>query len=53
MEPTQSPDLKSGHAGVFKAREHQELVDELAPEPFRKKMERPFLIQVTKSVTTH
>jgi predicted pyridoxine 5'-phosphate oxidase superfamily flavin-nucleotide-binding protein len=35
-----------GHARVLDAREHQELVDELAPEPLRKKVERLFLIQV-------
>jgi hypothetical protein len=53
MKPTQSPDLKSGHTGVFEASEHQELGDELASEPSNKKVERQFLIQVIQSVTTH
>jgi hypothetical protein len=53
IEPTQSPDLKSGLAGVFEAKEDQEPADELAPEPFSKKVERQFLIQVIQSVTTH
>ena len=35
-----------GHARVLDARENQKLVDELAPEPLRKKVERLFLIQV-------
>ena len=35
-----------GHARVLEAREHPELVDQLAPEPLRSKLERLFLIQV-------
>jgi uncharacterized protein len=35
-----------GHARVLDARQHPELVDQLAPEPLRKKVERLFLIQV-------
>ena len=35
-----------GNARVLDAREHAELVDQLAPEPLRKKVERLFLIQV-------
>jgi uncharacterized protein len=35
-----------GHARVLDAREHPELVDQLGPEPLRKKVERLFLIQV-------
>jgi predicted pyridoxine 5'-phosphate oxidase superfamily flavin-nucleotide-binding protein len=35
-----------GHARVLDAREHRELVDQLAPEPLRSKVERLFLIQV-------
>jgi predicted pyridoxine 5'-phosphate oxidase superfamily flavin-nucleotide-binding protein len=35
-----------GHARVLDAREHPELVDQLAPEPLRRKVERLFLIQV-------
>jgi predicted pyridoxine 5'-phosphate oxidase superfamily flavin-nucleotide-binding protein len=35
-----------GHARVFDAREHSELVDQLAPEMLRSKVERLFLIQV-------
>jgi predicted pyridoxine 5'-phosphate oxidase superfamily flavin-nucleotide-binding protein len=35
-----------GHARVLEAREHPELVDQLAPEPLRSKVERLFLIQV-------
>src|SRR6516165_6057909 len=35
-----------GHASVLDAREHQELVDELAPESLRSKVQRLFLIQV-------
>ena len=35
-----------GHARVLDAREHPELVDQLAPEPLRSKVERLFLIQV-------
>jgi predicted pyridoxine 5'-phosphate oxidase superfamily flavin-nucleotide-binding protein len=35
-----------GHARVLDAREHPELVDQLGPEPLRKKVERFFLIQV-------
>jgi uncharacterized protein len=35
-----------GHARVLDAREHTELVDQLAPEPLRNKVERLFLIQV-------
>ena len=34
-----------GHARVLDAREHPELVDQLAPEPLRSKVERLFLIQ--------
>ena len=35
-----------GHARVLDAREHPALVDQLAPEPQRSKVERLFLIQV-------
>jgi predicted pyridoxine 5'-phosphate oxidase superfamily flavin-nucleotide-binding protein len=35
-----------GHARVLDARENPELVDQLAPEPLRKKVERLFLIEV-------
>jgi uncharacterized protein len=35
-----------GHARVLDAREHQELVDELAPESLRSKVQRLFLVQV-------
>jgi predicted pyridoxine 5'-phosphate oxidase superfamily flavin-nucleotide-binding protein len=35
-----------GNARVLDARQHPELVDQLAPEPLRKKVERLFLIQV-------
>jgi uncharacterized protein len=35
-----------GHARVLDAREHPELVDQLAPETLRSKVERLFLIQV-------
>ncbi len=35
-----------GHARVLDAREHPELVDQLAPVPLRSKVERLFLIQV-------
>ena len=35
-----------GHARVLDAREHPELVDQLAPEALRRKVERLFLIQV-------
>ena len=35
-----------GHARVLDAREHPELLDQLAPEPLRGKVERLFLIQV-------
>jgi predicted pyridoxine 5'-phosphate oxidase superfamily flavin-nucleotide-binding protein len=35
-----------GHARVLDAREHPELVDQLAPETLRGKVERLFLIQV-------
>ncbi len=35
-----------GHARVLDAREHRELVNELAPESLRSKVERLFLIQV-------
>ena len=35
-----------GHARVLDAREHPELVDQLAPEMLRSKVERLFLIQV-------
>ena len=35
-----------GHARVIDARENPELLDELAPEPLRSKVERLFLIQV-------
>jgi predicted pyridoxine 5'-phosphate oxidase superfamily flavin-nucleotide-binding protein len=35
-----------GHARVLDAREHRELVDQLAPGPLRSKVERLFLIQV-------
>jgi len=35
-----------GHARVLDARGHPELVDQLAPEPLRSKVERLFLIQV-------
>jgi predicted pyridoxine 5'-phosphate oxidase superfamily flavin-nucleotide-binding protein len=35
-----------GHARVLDAREHSELVDQLAPEPVRNKVERLFLVQV-------
>ena len=35
-----------GHARVLDAREHPELVDQLAPEALRSKIERLFLIQV-------
>ncbi|HEY0792475.1 MAG TPA: pyridoxamine 5'-phosphate oxidase family protein [Chthoniobacterales bacterium] len=35
-----------GHGRVLDAREHPELVDQLAPEPLRRKVERLFLIQV-------
>jgi predicted pyridoxine 5'-phosphate oxidase superfamily flavin-nucleotide-binding protein len=35
-----------GHARVLDAREHPELVDQLAPEALRSKVERLFLIQV-------
>jgi uncharacterized protein len=35
-----------GQARVLDAREHRELVDQLAPEPLRSKVERLFLIQV-------
>jgi uncharacterized protein len=35
-----------GHARVLDARKHQELVDELAPESLRSKVQRLFLIQV-------
>jgi uncharacterized protein len=35
-----------GHARVLDAREHPELVDQLAPEPLRRKVERLFLIEV-------
>ena len=35
-----------GHARVPDAREHPEVVDQLAPKPLRSKVERLFLIQV-------
>src|ERR1700730_868286 len=35
-----------GHARVLDAREHPELVDQLAPRPLRGRVERLFLIQV-------
>jgi predicted pyridoxine 5'-phosphate oxidase superfamily flavin-nucleotide-binding protein len=35
-----------GHARVLNAREHPELIDQLAPEPLRRRVERLFLIQV-------
>ena len=35
-----------GHARVLDAREHPELVDQLAPESLRRKVQRLFLIQV-------
>jgi predicted pyridoxine 5'-phosphate oxidase superfamily flavin-nucleotide-binding protein len=35
-----------GHARVLEAREHQDMVDQLAPESMRSKVERLFLIQV-------
>jgi predicted pyridoxine 5'-phosphate oxidase superfamily flavin-nucleotide-binding protein len=35
-----------GHARVLDAREHPELVDQLAPEPLRRKVERLFLVEV-------
>jgi predicted pyridoxine 5'-phosphate oxidase superfamily flavin-nucleotide-binding protein len=35
-----------GHARILDAREHSEIVDQLAPEPFRGKVERLFLIQI-------
>jgi predicted pyridoxine 5'-phosphate oxidase superfamily flavin-nucleotide-binding protein len=35
-----------GHARVLDAREHPELVDQLAPESLRSKVQRLFLIQV-------
>jgi len=35
-----------GHARVLDAREHPDLVDQLAPESLRSKVERLFLIQV-------
>src|SRR5208337_4624064 len=35
-----------GHARVLAAREHPELVDELAPESLRSKVQRLFLVQV-------
>ena len=35
-----------GHARVLDAREHRELVEQLAPETLRKKVERLFLIQI-------
>jgi uncharacterized protein len=35
-----------GHARVLDAREHSELVEQLAPEPLRSKVERLFLIQI-------
>jgi uncharacterized protein len=35
-----------GHARVLDAREHPELVDQLAPEPLRGKVERLFLVQI-------
>jgi uncharacterized protein len=35
-----------GHARVLDAREHPELVEQLAPEPLRKKVERLFLVEV-------
>jgi uncharacterized protein len=35
-----------GHARVLDAHAHPELVDQLAPEPLRRKVERWFLIQV-------
>ena len=35
-----------GHARVLDARDHPELVDQLAPEALRSKVERLFLIQV-------
>jgi predicted pyridoxine 5'-phosphate oxidase superfamily flavin-nucleotide-binding protein len=35
-----------GHARVLDAREHPEIVDQLASEPFRSKVERLFMIQI-------
>ncbi len=35
-----------GHARVLDAREHSDLVDQLAPEPLRSKVERLFMIQI-------
>jgi uncharacterized protein len=35
-----------GHARVLDAREHRELIEQLAPETLRKKVERLFLIQI-------
>jgi uncharacterized protein len=35
-----------GHARVLDARGHPELVEQLAPEPLRRKVERLFLVQV-------
>jgi predicted pyridoxine 5'-phosphate oxidase superfamily flavin-nucleotide-binding protein len=35
-----------GHARLLDAREHPELVDQLAPEPLRRKVERLFLVEV-------
>ena len=35
-----------GHARVLDAREHPELLDQLAPEPLRNKVERFFLVQI-------
>ena len=35
-----------GHARVLDAREHPELVDQLAPKPLRRKVERLFLVEV-------
>jgi uncharacterized protein len=35
-----------GHAKVLDAREQSDLVDQLAPEPLRKRVERLFLVQI-------
>ena len=44
--PTRTRLKLLGHARVLDAPENPELVDQLAPEPFRRKVERLFLIQV-------
>jgi predicted pyridoxine 5'-phosphate oxidase superfamily flavin-nucleotide-binding protein len=44
--PTRTRLKLLGHARVLDAHEHPELVDQLAPEPLRTKVERLFLIQV-------